>query len=224
MGGRRMWLSWRQACPWISGIGIFELFCSSDGQRRSCCGKSAIPHMSKQISLFRQAQAILTVTNRNRRGRGTRILLASHSIICKRPMVVFVMRNLAEKSAMGKSFYISAAATSREAIGNPVSPPAHRKPAEQGNSCEGHAAQQMTICNYADCDLLIGMDQANVRNMRHIFCGDPAERIRHLAEYAGRLAQEVADPWYTGNFEATRRDVAAGCQGLLEYLTCALDE
>ena len=139
-------------------------------------------------------------------------------------MVVFVMRNLAEKSAMGKSFYISAAATSREAIGNPDYPPAHRKSAEQGNSCEGHAAQQMTICNYADCDLLIGMDQANVRNMRRIFCCDPAERIRHLAEYAGRLAQEEADPWYTGNFEATRRDVAAGCQGLLEYLTCALDE
>ena len=194
MDGRRTWLSWRRICPWISGTGIFELPCSLDGQRRSCCGKSAIPHMKKWISLFRQARAILTVTNRNRRGRVTRILLASHSIICKSPMAEIVMRNLAEKSAMGKSFYISAAATSREAIGDPSYPPAHRKSAEHGNSCEGHAAQQMTICNYADCDLLIGMDQTNVRNIRLVFCSNPEKKHYLLMEYAGQPGQEVADP------------------------------
>lgn len=139
-------------------------------------------------------------------------------------MAEIVMRNLSERAAMGLLFYISAAATSREAIGNPSYHPARRKPENHGSSCAGHATRQMTICNYADCDLLIGMDQANVCNMRRIFCSDPAEKIHLLMGYAGQLDQEIADPWYTGDFESTWKDVTVGCQGLLEYLTCALDE
>ena len=154
----------------------------------------------------------------------TRILFVCHGNICRSPMAEYVMKDQVKKAAMEHLFLISSAATSREEIGNPIYPPAQRKLAEHAISCTGHAARQLTSRDYTDYDLLIGMDQANVRNMRRIFCCDPAERIRHLAEYAGRLAQEVADPWYTGNFEATRRDVTAGCQGLLEYLTCALDE
>lgn len=149
--------------------------------------------MRKWISMFRQGHAILTVANRNRKDRVTRILLASHSIICKSPMAEILMRNLSERAAMWLLFYISAAATSREAIGNPSYHPARRKPENHGSFCAGHATRQMTICNYADCDLLIGMCQVNVLNMRHIFCGDPLEITRHLVEYAGRPVQEVAD-------------------------------
>lgn len=133
-------------------------------------------------------------------------------------MAEYVMKNLVEKAAMEHSFYIASAATSREEIGNPVYPPAQRKLEEHGISCPGHVARQLTSRDYADYNLLIGMDQANIRNMGRIFCGDPAENIHLWMEYAGRPGQEVADPWYTGNFEATWRDTSVGCQGLLEYL------
>lgn len=126
----------------------------------------------------------------------TRIFLASLSIICKSPMAEIVMRNLAEKSAMGKSFYISAAATSREAIGDPSYPPARRKLEDYGSFCAGHAARQMTICNYADCDLLIGMSQVNVLNIV-IFSAATQRRISFyylLMEYAGQSGQGVTNP------------------------------
>lgn len=90
-----------------------------------------------------------------------------------------------EKAAIEHLFPITSAATSREEIGNPVHPSARKKLAEHRISCTGHAARQMTSCDYVDCDLLIGMDQANVRNMRYIFCGDPTEKINLLMEYAG---------------------------------------
>ena len=132
------------------------------------------------------------------------------------------MKDLAKKAGLASQFHIESAATSREELGNPVYPPAQKKLAEHGISCTGHAARQLTSCDYADYDLLIGMDQANVHNMRRIFCGDPAEKIHLLMEYAGQPGQEVADPWYTRDFEATWRDVSVGCQGLLDYLGMAL--
>ena len=152
----------------------------------------------------------------------TRILFVCHGNICRSPMAEYVMKNLVKKAAMGHLFHIASAATSREEIGNPVYPPAQKKLAEHGISCTGHAARQLTSCDYAEYDLLIGMDQANVHNMRRIFCGDPAEKIHLLMEYAGQPGQEVADPWYTRDFEATWRDVSVGCQGLLDYLGMAL--
>ena len=114
---------------------------------------------------------------------------------------------------------IASAATSREEIGNPVYPPAQRKLAEHGIGCAGHAARQITARDYQDYDLLIAMDSANLRNMRRFYGGDPAGKIHMLLEYAGRPGEEVADPWYTGDFEATWEDVSAGCAGLLEQLT-----
>ena len=133
-------------------------------------------------------------------------------------MAEFVIRNLTEEGAMEYSFHVASAAINREEIGNPVYPPAQRKLAEHGISCTSYVARQLASCDYTDYDLLIGMDQANVRNMRRIFCGAPAEKIHLLMEYAGQPCQEVADPWYTRDFEATWRDVSVGCQGLLEYL------
>ena len=143
-----------------------------------------------------------------------KILFVCHGNICRSPMAEFVMKDLVKKAGLASQFHIESAATSREEIGNPVYPPARRKLAEHGISCEGHAARLLTRRDYADYDLLIGMDQENLRDMRRICGGDPEGKLHLLTEFAGRSG-EVADPWYTGDFEATWRDVEAGCRGLL---------
>ena len=144
-----------------------------------------------------------------------KLLFVCHGNICRSPMAEFVMKDLVEKAGLQKNFHIGSAATSTEEIGNQVYPPARRKLAEHGISCGGHAARQLTRSDYGAYDLLIGMDRANLRNMERICGGDPDGKIHLLLEYADRPGQEVADPWYTGDFEATWQDVLAGCTGLL---------
>ena len=148
-----------------------------------------------------------------------KILFVCHGNICRSPMAEFVMKDLAEKAGLAAQFHIESAATSREELGNPVYPPARRKLTEHGISCGGHAARQLTKSDYNAFDLLIGMDSANLRNMRRFYGGDPAGKIHMLLDYAGRPGEEVADPWYTGDFQATWQDVSAGCAGLLKQLT-----
>ena len=106
---------------------------------------------------------------------------------------------------------------SREEIGNPVYPPARCKLAEHGISCDGHTARQLTNADYEKCDLLIGMDRANLRDMYHICGGDFAGKLHLLMDYTD-LPHDVADPWYTEDFESTWRDVLAGCHGLMKEL------
>ena len=142
-----------------------------------------------------------------------RILFVCHGNICRSPMAEYVMKYLVEQAQLTDQFLIESAATSTEEIGNPVYPPARRKLAEHGISCNGHAARQMTRADYQRYDLLIGMDSANLRNMTRIAGGDPEGKIRPLL-----YDKDVADPWYTGNFEATWQDVLRGCQALLEEL------
>lgn len=148
----------------------------------------------------------------------TNILFICHGNICRSPMAEFVMKDLTAKSGLSAQFHIASAATSREEIGNPVYPPARRKLAEHGVACGGHAARQLTAQDYREYDLLIGMDQANLRNMKRICGGDPEGKLHLLLDYTRRPG-DVADPWYTGDFDATWRDVLAGCQGLLRSLT-----
>ena len=114
-------------------------------------------------------------------------------------------------------FEIASAATSTEELGNPVYPPARRKLMENGISCDGKTARQMTWRDYEEFDLLIGMDTWNIRNMERISGGDPEHKIHRLLDYTQRPG-DVADPWYTGNFEATWRDVSEGCRALLEKI------
>ena len=149
----------------------------------------------------------------------TKVLFICHGNICRSPMAEFVMKDLVAKAGLSDKFEIASAATSTEEIGNPVYPPARRKLAEHGIGCEGHAARQITARDYQDFDLLIAMDSANLRNMRRFYGGDPAGKIHVLLDYAGRPGEEVADPWYTGDFQATWQDVSAGCAGLLKQLT-----
>lgn len=148
-----------------------------------------------------------------------RILFVCHGNICRSPMAAFVMQDLVKKAGLAAEFQIASAATSTEEIGNPVYPPAHRKLAEHGISCTSHVARQLQKCDYAEYDLLIGMDHANIRNMTRICGGDPENKIHLLMDYSTHAGKEVADPWYTGNFETTWQDVLAGCQGLLCQLT-----
>ena len=148
----------------------------------------------------------------------TKILFVCHGNICRSPMAEFVMKDLVKKAGLASQFHIESAATSREEIGNPVYPPARRKLAEHGISCDGHAARQLTNADYEKYDLLIGMDRDNLRDMYHICGGDPDGKLRLLMDYTDR-PDDVADPWYTGDFESTWQDVLAGCQGLLRELT-----
>lgn len=148
----------------------------------------------------------------------TKILFVCHGNICRSPMAEFVMKDLVEKAGLKDRFHIESAATSTEEIGNPVYPPARRKLVEHGISCAGHAARQLTRKDYDQFDWLIGMDFANLRNMRRMCGGDEQDKIHLLMDYTHRPG-EVADPWYTGNFEATWQDVREGCEGLLQYLT-----
>ena len=146
-----------------------------------------------------------------------RILFVCHGNICRSPMAEFVMKDLVKKAGREQEFYIESAATSTEELGNSVYPPARQKLAEHGLSCKGKTARQMTRRDYDAFDLLIGMDTWNIRNMERISGGDPQHKIHRLLDYTQRSG-DVADPWYTGNFEATWRDVSEGCQALLAIL------
>ena len=145
----------------------------------------------------------------------TKILFICHGNICRSPMAEFVMRDLAKKA--GAEVEAASAATSREEIGNPVYPPARAKLAAHGISCVGHAARQLVRGDYEKFDHLIGMDAANVRNILRICGGDPDGKVHRLLDFTDRPG-DVADPWYTGDFDATWRDVDAGCRGLLAAL------
>ena len=147
----------------------------------------------------------------------TKILFVCHGNICRSPMAEFVMKDLVKQAGREKDFEIASAATSSEEIGNPVYPPARRKLAQHGIDCSGKTARQLTQADYARWDLIIGMDHANLRNISRLFPEDQEHKIHLLMDYTVRPGQ-VADPWYTGDFETTWQDVLEGCQGLLNTL------
>lgn len=132
-------------------------------------------------------------------------------------MAESVMTHLIKERGLESLFSISSAATSREEIGNPPHHGTVNKLRQAGIPVIPHRAVQMTKQDYVEYDYLIGMDTANIRNMNRIAGGDPEGKIYKLLTFAGS-DRDVADPWYTGDFDATYRDVMAGCEGLLEYL------
>ena len=129
-------------------------------------------------------------------------------------MAEFVMKDLVAKAGRQDDYVIESAATSTEEIGNTVYPPARRKLAEHGISSAGKRARQMTRADYDRFDLIIGMDAWNIRNIYRICDDDPERKVHLLLDYTDHPG-EVADPWYTGNFDATWRDVLDGCRGIL---------
>ena len=159
----------------------------------------------------------------------TRILFICHGNICRSPMAEFVMKDLTEKAGLSDEFEIASAATSGEEIytdprtgrerGNPVYPPARRMLLKHGIDCGGKTARRLLPEDYSRYDLLVCMDLRNIRNTLRISGGDPEHKVRALLDFAGRPGEEVADPWYTGDFEAAWKDVLAGCEGLLKEVT-----
>lgn len=146
-----------------------------------------------------------------------KILFVCHGNICRSPMAECVLKNMVAQSGRSSEFYIDSAATSQEEIGNPIYPPAIRKLKEEGIPLSGHRAVQMTREDYDKYDLLLAADSANLRDMRRIAGGDPQGKIRRLLDYTSR-PRDIADPWYTGNFDVTYNDIVEGCQGLLDWL------
>ncbi len=146
-----------------------------------------------------------------------KILFICHGNICRSPMAEFVMKDMVKKAGLESRFQIASAATSTEEIGNPVHRGTREKLRQVGISCAGKTARQLTRSDYAAYDYLIGMDTWNIRNMHRMLGGDPDKKIYKLLEFAGST-QDVADPWYTGDFETTYQDVVAGCQGLLSKI------
>lgn len=146
-----------------------------------------------------------------------KILFICHGNICRSPMAEFVMKDLAERAGVAQQFEIASAATSTEEIGNPVYPPARAVLARHGIDCSGKAARQVTRQDYDRYDHLIAMDQSNLRNLRPFVGADPQHKVSLLLDYTDHPGS-VADPWYTGDFEATWRDVLDGCTGLLDHL------
>ena len=148
----------------------------------------------------------------------TKILFVCHGNICRSPMAEFVMKELVRRAGLEAEFEIHSAATSAEELGNPVYPPARRKLHEHNIDCTGKTARRITKDDYENFDLIVGMDNANMQNMGRVFGGDSEKKLSLLLDHAGREGQSVADPWYTGDFEATWQDVLSGCMGLLAKL------
>ncbi|MBQ8808455.1 MAG: low molecular weight phosphotyrosine protein phosphatase [Clostridia bacterium] len=146
-----------------------------------------------------------------------KILFVCHGNICRSPMAEYVLKDMVKKLRLSDGFEISSAATSIEEIGNGVYPPAKRKLMENGISCSGKTARQMTKDDYAYYDYIIAMDKNNLRNMVRFVGDDPLKKVSLLMEHTD-TPRDVADPWYTGDFEATWCDVQKGCKALLKEL------
>lgn len=144
-----------------------------------------------------------------------KILFVCHGNICRSPMAEFVMRDMIKKRGLDGKIVTASAATSTEEIGNPVHSGTRRKLREHGISTDGKYAIQLTKSDYDKYDYLIGMDSANIRNMKRITGGD--EKIVRLLDLTDE-PRDVADPWYTGDFDTTYNDVVKGCKVLLEKL------
>ena len=150
-----------------------------------------------------------------------RVMFVCHGNICRSPMAEFVMKDMVKKRGMEDMFCIASSATSTEEIwrgvGNPVYPPAQRELLKHGISCEGKRAVQITPEDYDKYDIILCMDSNNMRNIKRIIPLDPQKKIHRLMSFTSR-DRDVADPWYTGDFETTYRDVYDGCSAVLEYL------
>lgn len=146
-----------------------------------------------------------------------KLLFVCHGNICRSPMAEFVMKDLVRKAGLEAEFEIASAATSREEIGNDVHPGTKQKLREENIPFSKRQARQITKEDYYHYDLIIGMDRYNIKNMMRIFGEDKEHKIFSLLEFANS-SRDIADPWYTGNFDETYRDVCEGCHALLNKL------
>ena len=146
-----------------------------------------------------------------------RVLFICHGNICRSPMAEFILKDMVQKRGIADRFLIASAATSTEEIGNPVHHGTRNKLAKYGISTAGKYAVQMTKRDYDKYDYLIGMDQWNLRNMKRILGRDPQRKLYLLLDFS-QQPRDIADPWYTGNFDRTYEDIVEGCEAFLTYL------
>ena len=152
-----------------------------------------------------------------------KILFVCHGNICRSPMAEFVMKKMVQDLQLSAKFEIASAATSTEEIGNPVYPPAKRMLERHGIDCSQKTARQMTVSDYKYYDYIVLMDQNNLHNLRWILPPEALKdrKISLLMDWVGK-SRDVADPWYTGDFEATWRDVNEGCKAMLDAICKSL--
>ena len=147
----------------------------------------------------------------------TRILFICHGNICRSPMAEYIMKELVKREGIAGDWEIESAAVSREEIGNPPHYWTVNKLREEHIPLVPHHAKQITWKDYERADYIIGMDTANIRNLNRMLKNDPDGKVYKFLSFTGS-GRDIADPWYTGDFEATYRDVVEGCNGFLAYL------
>jgi protein-tyrosine phosphatase len=152
-----------------------------------------------------------------------RVLFVCHGNICRSTMAEYVARHLACERGLAARLSFDSAATSREEIGNGVHPGTRRKLAEVGIACGNHRARQMMRADYDSFDLLVGMDAENIRGMMRILGSDPEGKVHRLLDWTD-APRDIADPWYTGDFDATYDDVLRGVEALLSQLASRTGE
>ena len=146
-----------------------------------------------------------------------KVLFICHGNICRSPMAEFLLKDMIKKEGLADRFVIASAGTSREEIGNPVHQGTRKKLAQDHISAAGKYAVQLTKEDYTTYDYLLCMDQWNINNVKRIIGHDPKHKVHLLLEYAG-VKRDIADPWYTGNFDVTYDDIVQGCEAFLEEL------
>ena len=148
----------------------------------------------------------------------TGILFICHGNICRSPMAEFVMKKIVSDSGLSSEIFVSSAATSTEELGNDIHTGTRRKLIQMKIPFSPHAARQVTKKDYSEYDFLIVMDGNNIRNLRRIIGDDKDNKVYKLLDFTERKGQDIADPWYTGNFDDTYEDVVEGCKGLFNFL------
>lgn len=145
----------------------------------------------------------------------TKIMFVCHGNICRSPMAEFVMKKLVSDRGLSSVFEIASSATSTEEIGNDIHPGTRRTLDKYSVPYSRREAVQLVKSDYENYDLFVGMDSANIRNMHRIFGADRENKVVKLLDCTG-TSRDVADPWYTGNFEETWQDISQGCEALLK--------